>query len=568
MSADMSMFKKMKERITDEVNSATDKLQNMQIIDQLNLKSGSLINEMAQNQLLPEHQDSTMNSTQHLPVSSQFSLIDVSPEGGLNEDEELNSETSPQHKLFDEHSIRRLGDLKPINLIKDNHDASSKFVNQTRTKNHSARDLDNFDSVIYINDLSSDLEDEYNEGSTLASSRENDGSEVEIDLLNDKSVPNNFITAEQFMRYKARFRDVVHAARKLGCESSEEKARLESENLQLTNQLTALKTELDNSKQQHDSLLSISTSASEKDDKSSYGSLQPTTKSGQKLKDLERLLAKCKESLKVKNNQIQALKDSLSEVEKFKDSNQDLRRELAELREAHETWTVSIAENKRVMHHELENKNSEMEVLRKETSDLKSRLNDSYNRVRQLKSAIQDLESRLVSTSAAHQKERESLAKELTIVKNNAIRQIQKEHERNIERIKLDFEKSIEALKQEILNKDEMIVHSAKQQKQLHDKNYSLAQELEEVTKQLEDLKSTSQSNETCERCIELDNKLKDGLNKCERCDNYQQQLHEMNTQLNLLTTANEDQEKEIKHKEAELNQLSGGNTTLKFELD
>ena len=35
MSEDMSMFKKVKDKITDEVNSATNKWQNTQLIDQL-----------------------------------------------------------------------------------------------------------------------------------------------------------------------------------------------------------------------------------------------------------------------------------------------------------------------------------------------------------------------------------------------------------------------------------------------------------------------------------------------------------------------------------------------------
>lgn len=401
------MFKKMKEKITDEVNSATNKIQNMQILDQLTSSIRQQISEP--NQLLPTPQDSSFpppsssSSSSNFPAgmseNNHFSLIDDGPIIGYNEDDEINnSDISPQHQLFNEGSIKRL--------------------------------------------------------------------------------------------------DFKHATN----------PHKTDENGVLLNQNTGeLKTESDNWDQQNDHL-SVSGS-----DKSIAGSPQPLRKASNKIRDLERLLAKCKESLRTKNSQIQSLKESLSEVERFKDYNRELKKELAELREAHETWTVSIAESKRAMHQEMENKNAEVEQAKAETSEVQSKLTDSNNKIRQLKSTIQDLESRLVSTSAAHQKERESLTKELTLAKNTAIRQLQKEHEHILERTKLDLEKLIESLKLDMLKKDEQIVTSVTKQEELKAENLKLNAELEaskqrfeeqekqfneSLNKQKEELKETLSSDD------------------------------------------------------------------------
>lgn len=403
MSKDMSMFKKMKDRISDEVNSATNKLQNMQIIDQL----ASTINQQIKNELVAP------NLT--LP-EQKFSLIDHSlgPNSGSNDNEELNSDTSPRHQLFNKHDI----------------------------------------------------------------------------------------------------------------------AHHEMNNTLLANQITALKIELDETKQQllqatnsqHDSLISVSTSVSEVDKTSSVGSPQPTSKAVAKVKDLEKLLAKCKESLKIKNARINTLETKLTDVERFRELNQSLRDELNELRAAHETWTVSIAENKRAMHQEFENKNNEMEKLKIEIIDLQSKLVDGNGKIRQLKLAIQDLESRLVSTSAAHQKERESLTKELTQSKNLAIKQLQTEHVNNIERVKLDLEKSIEALKVELLHKDEQIIRSASQQQLTLNKNQELSKEIEEYKEKLEEQSklieiSKMQHSEMAEKYSKLESELNDAKEKCNQND-------------------------------------------------
>lgn len=190
------------------------------------------------------------------------------------------------------------------------------------------------------------------------------------------------------------------------------------------------------------------------------------------------LFAKFKESIKLKNSQIQTLKEALGKVEDFKLLSDNLKRELNELKKTHESWMVSLAENKLIVHQEIELKNAEIQTLKNEISDLQSKLVDTHNRNVQLRETIQDLESRLVRTSAAHQKERDSLTRELTIAKNNAIRNIQKEHELHVERVKLDLEKSIEALKMGMLTRDQQIMENAQYQQSLLDKNQELQSRL------------------------------------------------------------------------------------------
>lgn len=632
------MFKKMKDRITDEVNSATNKLQNMQIIDQLTSSIGAQIkNDTAPpDQLLPEPHDSS--HVNRFGNDSQFSLIDESSISVYTEEDELNSDISPQEQLFNERTIRKANSklAKPSNDKSysktsniDNHNSNSKTDNDTPQ-----------DDVIKIDDLSSDLDDGLED--ILSADAKEDGLDVEIDLLSDKLV---YVNNEQLGHvpsqdilplYKSKYKNVVHELRRLSSNFALERNEFKLEKNKFIEHITDIKSELDNLKHQqnpestqHDSLLSVSNVSD--NDKSSSGSPQPTTKSVSKTKDLEGLLAKCKESLKHKDTLIMNLRESLSEVEKFKDSNQELKRELGDLKEAHETWTVSIAESKRAMHIEIENKNSEIERLKAESHEQQLVLSDSNNKMRQLKSTIQDLESRLVSTSAAHQKERESLTKELTNAKNNAIRQLQKEHQNNTERIKLDLEKSIEALKVDILHKDEQIMKNAEQLQKINEENQSLSAKLDEINPKFQDQSKvieeareneSSATKRVCELEIELDNlreqsdilkntDLKnqelisqiDLLNKqllasetarveiqkkegetvsdeeCQRCDDIQnrsktrieelqQDLHQLNARLDLMNTANYDQEKEIKSLKTEKDSFCENYRSIKSELE
>lgn len=310
---DMSIFNRLEAESTDEVTTATEELQDLQINDQSTLDSS--------------HHDSSS------PNQIHFSLIDDGPLLTYQNEEELNSDTSPQHQLYDGHLI------EPLARASSNPHKS-----------------------------------------------ENGKKEAD-------------------------------------------------------------KTPIDNTR-------------------------QPISKS--------MLLSKFKESIKLKNSQIKALKDELKEVDQYKAYSDKLKNELEELRKTHETWTVSIAENKLAVHQEIELRNVEIESLRKEISDLQSNILDSNTQIGQLKARIQDLESKLIRMSAAHQKERDTLTRELTISKNNAIKQVQRDHEINMERVKLDLEKSIEALKMGMLTKDQQLVESSKQNELLIAQNQDLQRNIDQ----------------------------------------------------------------------------------------
>ena len=593
MSSEMSMFKKMKDKITDEVNSATNKLQNMQLIDQLASSIGPQTgkNDTIPHQILPGPIERDTKSSSLALNHGQFSLVDDSPNDEYEVGDELNLEISPQHQLFNENSIKR---LKPTNFNQSNPDGNpsssqTQDILTARDRNNSFYNMDK--TVINIQELSSDLDDELDPRD-----------EIEIDLLFDKEVPS-IRSSHDIPSYKTKYRQVVHLVRRLNAERQTEKNELKMQIQGLNNKLVALKSELTNAKQHSDaeSLLSISTNMSETE---RAGSPQLTSKSIRKIRDLEKLIAKCKESLKLKNSQLKILKDSLSEVENFKETFNGLKSELEDLRNAHEFWTVSIAEHKRVMHQEIESKNSEIERHKTEINDLLVRLKDSNNKSNQLKSSIQNLESKLVSTSAAHQKERESLIREMNQAKNIAIKQVQKEYDLNLERVKLDLEKSIEALKSEILSKDEHIMRSVEQQQGLIETNSTLKVELENTKKKLEEsIDACNQLNSIHDNCpkqtlesrdnkqtdsgtlsqlelqseemirtvdklekridnlaTQLDNSSKASsveIKPCEECHNrgkqlaeaserYEQSLFELNTKLDLMATANSDQEKAL----------------------
>uniref|UniRef100_A0A6G1SQ86 Golgin subfamily A member 4 n=1 Tax=Aceria tosichella TaxID=561515 RepID=A0A6G1SQ86_9ACAR len=604
MSEDMSMFKKMKDKITDEVSSATNRLQNIQIIDQLATSIGQQVvkNDSMPHQRLPDLPEHTA-----LPTDSRFSLIDDNPIVDCEEEDELNSEISPQHQLFNERTIRR---LKSSSASSDDRRTPKNKNGPSPSAVHWV-EYGSQHSVIDVNHLSSDLDDDL------------DG---EIDLLDEKRLPStsnnvkpddDMSASDRLITYKARYRDVVHALRRLNDDHRLDRSQLESKTKELTAQISALKEELHNVRQQ---LLTTNNSAinSDSERKSNSSSPHQSNKQTSKIKDLENLMAKCKESLKAKNAQLKILKNQLNEVDKFREQMDELKSDLKELKNAHETWTLSIAESKRVMHQEIEDKNSEMETI-------KSQLKECNHRLLQQKSNIQNLESRLVSMSAAHQKERESLIKELTNTKNSAINRLQKQHELQLERVKLDLEKTIESLKAEILIRDEQILRGGQRQQELEKQNLDLktdlddykkrcedyvgnldelktekeghAKEIEELKSQINELKNEStdcadlkaknvaleqhtqelnqqvqdlsdevsrlkETNEELEQRVnDIKSKTKEEEEEkekpCSSChdlrgqlskeaENHEQALYELHTKLDLMTTANTDQEKAL----------------------
>lgn len=625
MSQDMSMFKKVKERIADEVNSATNKLQNMQIIDQLassiNQQNNSENNSIP-NQTLP-HPSEFVENSNRMPNNNRYNLVDDEPlVGNYGEEDELNSEISPQHQLFNEQSIKRIG--SPDKTRGDNNAEMSSNTNNKQTTQNMYK-ISQEQSVIDVQEISSDLEDDPNLRD-----------DIEIDLLsderaldNDRSVEIDSTTNHNMTTYKARYRNVVHTLRKLNQDHIGVKTKLEAHVNELSDQLAGLRTELQNVKQSSESLLGVSGATSDNDKMSGSSSPKPGGKHGGKIKDLEKLIAKCKESLKLKNSQLKSLKESLGKHDLFKESIDELKSDLQLLRNAHETWTVSIAENKRVMHQEMEAKNAEMDKLKLDIRDLQTQVKEGNSKVSQHKQVIQNLESRLVSTSAAHQKERESLIKELTAAKNNAIKQVQKEHELQLERVKLDLEKSIESLKSELLTKDEQIIRSAEQYQQERKQNETLAAELEEskgkldenlkifgelrasydqnmkestdlrakigeyeaklsdksssgeLEKQIEEMnqKLALINKERDELKHELDQSREENMKPCQECEelrkqlstdaeSYKQSMFDLNARLDLMTTANADQERALNAIKSERDVANDTLRATKLEMD
>lgn len=496
-------------------------------------------------------------------------------------------------------------------------------------------------TVIDVNQLSSDIEADFDD----LSARDD-----EINLLNEKEITSSdaLCNNSNSAIYRERYRDVVHALRQLNRKLGAEREQHAHQLLELNKQLDTLKNGTDNhstSKSEGVALVNVVSDGeiNTKDDSQLSMLTLLTERQHKKLRDLEKLMAKCKESLKAKNQQLKILKDSLLQVEKFKEHIDSIKNDLQDLRQTHETWTLSIAENKRVMHQEIESKNLEIDKLKTEIVDLQAQLKDSNNKSIQLKSNIQTLESRLVSTSAAHQKERESLSKELVSAKNNAIRQLQKSHDLQMERVKLDLERSIENLKLEILVKDEQIIRNAEKEQDLQEqkcslktdldsikarlsetqnelsalriikddqtkeisqlksknelieaqsehhsvletrndilekKNQELLLQAEELTKRLSSMEKTnveleeklrqseqamSEQGKDCPRCLELE------VQKNQDAERYEQSSFELKTKLDLMTTANSDQEKVLQDLKKEYEKAVENYKSFKNEVD
>jgi len=612
MSDDMSMFKTMKEKITDEVKAAMSELPSLQLIGESAVASG--VEQNSKNDPDSSRVSSNQRSSSDIKTKNQFSLLDDVPAGSYEEDE-LNSETSPQHQLLDASIFRTLKSQCPTPQTSKNYcnyQSSSQSITHAQLENMGT-DIDSAETVINVAEISSDLEDGLDTPNLFDRALD-----VEIDLLSDKpSIATDYYVAEgqpnrdDLINYsnfcKTKYKNIVRASRKLHRELAIERIRFAEAESDLKSQVASLRTQLDNAK--------IQNGPANQQDSPLASSPQPTTKASTKIKDLERLLAKCKESLKLKNSQIKVLKESLSEVEQFKDFNKKLKSELADLREAHESWTVSIAQNKKIMHQEIEDKNAEIEAL-------KAEINELHSKIRQMRLATQDLESRLVSTSAAHQKERESLTKELTTAKNNAMRQMQREHEHKLERVKLNFEKSIEVMKHDALSKDEQLMKVAEEQKRLLSENQLLAErlgnkelELQAKTKTIGEIESSlDQTKKECSDLsnelellksrdielndlgarnieltlqvetlqkelslaksskIEIERTLKEFESKgCDRCtdlEKLRQDIHDLNARQSEINMENDDQAKEIALLKEELKSLRDAHDTLKISAE
>lgn len=484
---------------------AADRLQNIPIVDQL----ASSMNLQSRDELImPEQRVPELPAVSSAGFGThQLNLMDDSSIGDQNDDEELNSEISPQHQLFNGQTIKSIAPTK-CNTSLTTVDTYTPAHIDTNGISDYSQDLINLDEI------SSDIEEHPDD------SKE----ETEIDLLSGKPiVVEHYDTPENTVSlYRARYKTLVHAIRKEKQLCDIDRARFENQKRSLEAEVFSLRNEVASSRaSNHTNDSTISGTRNIAEDRSSASSSpQPVSKAGVKIRDLEKLLAKCKESLKSKNTQIKSLKDELSKVELFNESFQKLRNELLELKNSYESWTVSIAENKRIMHEEIETKNSEIDSLKAEISNLNSQLKDSNLKSVHLRTSLQDLESRLVSTSAAHQKERESLKRDLTQDKINSLKQVQKDHELRIERVKLELEKAVEALKSEILSRDEQIIKLTTSVQNLQSNNQSLQSELEEAQQNYQDRSKVAdefRSNE--DKLNSQIDELKKQLESKESCD-------------------------------------------------
>lgn len=455
---------------------AADRLQNIPIVDQL----ASSINLQTRDELsIPDQR------VPELPAAAggnfgahQLNLLDDNLVDDRNDDEELNSEISPQHQLFNGQAIRSLEQTQPC-------PSSAHGILPAQSDSNG---LSNYpQDSINLDDISSDIEEHPDDSKD----------ETEIDLLSGKPIVCEHDNSPEHMvsLYRDKYKTLVHAIRKEKQLCDTERVRLENQRRSLEAELFTLRSEVGSSRASNHTIDSNTGSAKNiaEDRSSTSSSPQPVSKAAVKIRDLEKLLAKCKESLKSKNSSIKSLKDQLSHVEIFSESFQKLKNELIELKSSYETWTVSIAENKRLTHEELEIKNGEIDTLKSDIGNLNVQLKESNMKIVQLRSTLQDLESRLVSTSAAHQKERESLKKELTQDKINSLKQVQKDHELRIERVKLELEKAVEALKSEILSRDEQIIKLTNTVQSLQSSNQSLQSELEETQQNFQDRSKIAQ---------------------------------------------------------------------------
>lgn len=254
-----------------------------------------------------------------------------------------------------------------------------------------------------------------------------------------------------------------------------------------------------------------------------------------KEKNLEESLHKLKGVLKQKNMQIENLQRVLAKVDKFGQTLDAFKSDVSTLRSSHEQWTVSVAEMKKCMHQELEVKGNKLNQSIKKLDEAHKYILELKNQQESSRLRIGEIESKLISQSVAHEKERENLTKELKVSKVNAIKQMQKDHEVNFERMKLGLEQTIESLKRDLLMKDSEIIKYSTEFE-----NYkSYCQELETKLENKNTLPTADKSTNYDEVEVnqsELDIVREKLTRSREKFENLEKENHLMRTEILQLT--------------------------------
>lgn len=644
----------MKERITDEVNSATNKLQSMQLIDNLALTLGQtgrtdhLVNNHQQPSSSTNSTTATTTINNNINSSNRthqpFSLIDDNP----MDDEELNSELSSPQQLFNEFTIPR-----KLHLQSTNNDLllEQSNPNNVGTKAILEKPAGPIKTDTSLSDLSgslkSDLDSEESDDDELINDNNLDGVSNEIDLTSDtnnREFTNHFARYPKLEKYRSKYRNLVHLNRDLivkrdelnrvildiNNRSLEKTIELKNQIKNLSMQLQALQecqeTKTQTASQTSPNIDSNKTQTlpthNDKEHTASINTNTPHEKSNNKIRDLEHLLAKCKESLKAKNGRIDQLEQNLKELDSLKEENISLKSDVTKLKQQHEDWTVSIAESKRSVHEELETRTAQLNTLKSEYNDLSRRSQESSAVLKQQAYRITDLEGQIVRMNSVHQQEKVDLKKEHEKSERNALMQINQEHERKFANQKLDFQKIIDSMKNDIAKKDEDLLKSSgqikvleaevesfkaqleklscaeKQQSEEHSKLLEKFDKCEEDSRQkIAELQKRVESNctelETVSNELkaaeitnqELSDKLKALENahvtpiECQACpqikldaqklaEESQQEIYELNSKVTVLSSAIEDQEKEIKQLRLERDSINNENQKLNIEFD
>lgn len=254
-----------------------------------------------------------------------------------------------------------------------------------------------------------------------------------------------------------------------------------------------------------------------------------------RMRNLEKLLFKCQQLLRHKNSQIEIFRKALEKVDSFSVVVANVKEDLKNLRLSHESWALSVAQMKKLMHQELEARENKLNHSIKMLDETHKHIAELKNQQESYRLRIAELESKLISQSFAHEKERYSLTKELKVSEVNAIKQMQRDHEVNLERIRLGLEQTLKSLKRDLLMRDSEIIKYSTEIEKYKSKYQELETRLENKSALSRADKSTNHDN-CVQNQSELD-LLSEELNQSkEKFENLEKENHSMRTEILQLT--------------------------------
>ncbi|RWS17197.1 golgin subfamily A member 4-like protein [Dinothrombium tinctorium] len=582
------MFKRFKDKLTEEVSKGQQYLDNWVANTQVASGLNSSLSNAAAHDSHGKNHNHSQSSVDPVSESSKdlLSFNDSGSESSKIIDSQSDEVLGSKHENLGSFS---LVDLEDDESHKEHSGVSSPATQKSMSQiiNDDSFTLPSYQYLSSVSSpsvvLQSDVESEYDSEPQPYS--------LNVESLTKESLASLFMRLrEKAMKYRNRYSDVVKAYRSLNEDNqkmrkvmveTQDKAVRRLQELKeqclleeqakrhLEENLRVMLEEKDEKIKALETKVEYYQKGSEEDEKSSE-----TAKLQEKVQRLEAVLSRCKETLKTNKEKVNALTKENVELINFRDIAEKVRKENEALKQESEELSLKLAESKKSLHEELEERLRELQDL-KHKYDLV--LKDKHSFEDSFKTAdmtCKQLEERIKQIEKTSEEDRENLLQELSRGKAAAIHLIKASYHINEE-----SEKKIQCLDEEWKDKyDSLLKEKSQLEESLNAVQSDTTQaQIEETRNQNEQLKlEIKECKEKLEKTIEDLNKSqqeremeKMDLEKLlEESKNYSENLKNEIDQLTVRSSAFDNINDRLQKKEVLLTEMEQKVEEAKVELE